>query len=130
MGWRGVPRAPTILLGFNVIALFCNLNRAVQRTLRLGEKVAVIKSEQECTMTREIGGNYGASEDTESVWEAWINNRPFTFRKNRQKGGVFLYSCEKTGDPKSVTSFFSERNLTPEEFEALPQFIAFVSATM
>jgi hypothetical protein len=81
-------------------------------------------------MTREIGGNHGAPEDTESVWEAWINDRPFTFRKTRQKGGVFLYSCERTGDPKSVTSFFSERNLTPEELEALPQFIAFVSATM
>lgn len=81
-------------------------------------------------MTREIGGNHSAPEDTESVWEAWINDRPFTFRKTRQKGGVFLYSCERTGDTKSVTSFFSERNLTPEELEALPQFIAFISATM
>jgi hypothetical protein len=36
-------------------------------------------------MTREIGGNHGAPEDTESVWEAWINDRPFTFRKTRQK---------------------------------------------
>ncbi len=37
-------------------------------------------------MAREIGGNHGAPEDTESVWEAWINDRPFTFRKTRQKG--------------------------------------------
>ena len=81
-------------------------------------------------MTWESGFNHGAPEDTES-WDAWINDRHFTFRKTRQKGGVFLYSCErKTGDTKSVTSFFSDRNLTPEELEAMPQFIAFVSATM
>jgi hypothetical protein len=81
-------------------------------------------------MVREIGLNRGAPDDTDSVWEARVNDRPFTFRKTRQKGGVFLYSCERTGDPKSVTSFFSERDLTPEELEALPQFIAFVSATL
>jgi hypothetical protein len=70
------------------------------------------------------------AEDTDSVWTVWINERPFTFRKTRQKGGVFLYSCERTGDPKSVTSLFSERDLSPEELEKLPQFIRFVSATM
>jgi hypothetical protein len=81
-------------------------------------------------MTREIGFKHGEPENSDRVWEACINNRPFTFRKTRQKGGVFLYSCERTGDTESVTSFFSERNLTPDELEALPQFVAFVSATM
>ncbi|HLJ14770.1 MAG TPA: hypothetical protein VKV15_09760 [Bryobacteraceae bacterium] len=33
-------------------------------------------------------------------------------------------------DTKSSTSFFSDKDMTPEELEALPQFIAFVSATM
>jgi hypothetical protein len=75
--------------------------------------------------------NHGAPENTDSVWEAWINDRLFIFRKTRQEGGVFLYSCERmSGGTESVTSFFSERNMTPEELEALPQFIAFISATM
>jgi hypothetical protein len=82
-------------------------------------------------MAGEIRSKDGAPDNTDSVWEAWINDRLFTFRKTRQKGGAFLYTCErKFGGAKSVTSFFSERNLTPEELEALPQFIAFVSATM
>jgi hypothetical protein len=82
-------------------------------------------------MAMEIVSYHVAPESIESVWDAWINDRPFTFRKTRQRGGVFLYSCErKTGDSESVTSFFSETNLTLEELEALPQFIAFVSATM
>ena len=82
-------------------------------------------------MAMEIGFHHGAPENTDSVWEAWINDRPFTFRKTRQKGGVFLYSGErKAGGVESVTSFFSERDLTPEELEALPQFVAFISATM
>jgi hypothetical protein len=82
-------------------------------------------------MAMEIVFSHGVPESIDSVWDAWINERPFTFRKTRQRGGVFLYSCErKTGDSESVTSFFSERNLTPQELEALPQVIAFVSATM
>jgi len=82
-------------------------------------------------MAMEIIFNHVAPESIDSVWDAWINDRQFTFRKARQRGGVFLYSCErKTGDSESVTSFFSETNLTLEELEALPQFIAFVSATM
>ena len=32
-------------------------------------------------------------------------------------------------DTKSSTSFFSDKDMTPEELEALPQFIAFVSET-
>jgi len=82
-------------------------------------------------MAKEIEFKHGAPENTDSVWEAWINNRHFIFKKTRQEGGVFLYSCEtKTGDTESVTSFFCDRNLMPEELEALPQFVAFISATM
>ena len=80
-------------------------------------------------MVEEAGFNHGAAEDTETVWDAWINDRPFTFRKTHQKGGIFLYTCMRK-DTKSVTSFFSNRDLTPEELEAMPQFIAFISATM
>jgi hypothetical protein len=86
-------------------------------------------SNRNMEMVRETGFNQGAPEDTDSVWDAWINDRPFTFRKTRQKGDVFLYTCMRK-DTKSVTSFFSDRNLTPEELEAMPQFIALISATM
>jgi hypothetical protein len=82
-------------------------------------------------MANEIEFKHGAPENTDSVWEAWINDRHFIFKKNCQNGDVFLYSCEsKTGDIESVTSFFCDRNLTPEEVEALPQFVAFIAATM
>jgi hypothetical protein len=82
-------------------------------------------------MLRDIGFNHDAPENTDSVREAWTNDRSFTCRKTRQKGGVFLYSCErKFGGTESVTRLFSDRNQTPEELEALPQFVAFVSATM
>jgi hypothetical protein len=68
------------------------------------------------------------TEDSDSVWDVCINDRPFTFRKTRQSG-VFLYTCMRK-DTKSVTSFLSDKNLTPDELEAMPQFIAFISATM
>mgnify|MGYP001251266388 CR=1 FL=1 len=82
-------------------------------------------------MGSEITFNHQTPENTDSVWEALINDRCFTFTKTCRKGGVFLYSCKTTkGGAVSVTSFFSERNLTPDELEALPQFVAFISATM
>jgi hypothetical protein len=81
-------------------------------------------------MAAEIACNHDSPDNTDTVWEARINDKPFTFRKTRQRGGAFLYSCERTGEPKSITCFFSERDLKPEELEAMPQFIAFVSATM
>lgn len=81
-------------------------------------------------MTNETIKTDGSPQRAEEEWEAWINDRLFTFRKARRKGGAFLYSCRtKAGDKFSVTSFFDERDLTPDELEALPQFIAFVSAT-
>jgi hypothetical protein len=65
------------------------------------------------------------------VWEAWINDRLFTFRKARREGGAFLYTCvTKSGGKTSVTSFFSEKDMIPEELEAHPRFITFLSATM
>ena len=70
-------------------------------------------------------------ENVEQSWEAWINDRLFTFRKARRKGGAFLYTCvTKSGGKASVTSFFSEKDMTPEELESHPRFVTFVSATM
>ncbi len=75
--------------------------------------------------------NRDAPENADLFFEAWINDRLFTFRKARREGGAFLYTCvTKRGGKTSVTSFFSEKDMTPEEFEAHPRFIAFVSATM
>jgi hypothetical protein len=39
-----------------------------------------------------IGGSHENAETNNTVWEAWINDKPFTFRKIRQRGGAFLYS--------------------------------------
>jgi hypothetical protein len=70
-------------------------------------------------------------ENAEHSWEAWINDRLFTFRKARREGGAFLYTCvTKSGGKTSVTSFFSEKDMTPEELESHPRFVTFVSATM
>jgi hypothetical protein len=70
-------------------------------------------------------------ENADLVWEACINDRLFTFRKSRRKGGAFLYTCAtKSGGKTSITSFFSEKNMTPKELETLPRFITFVSAAM
>ena len=67
----------------------------------------------------------------EEVWEAYVNDRHFTFRKTPRKSGAFLYSCVTEQKGKlSETFFFDERDLAPNEVEALPQFIAFVSAIM
>ena len=72
-----------------------------------------------------------APKSADSSWEAWINDRHFIFRKGRRKGSAFLYTCQtKIGDKTSITSFFSERDLSPDELEALPQFVTFISATM
>jgi hypothetical protein len=81
-------------------------------------------------MVEESGFN-DATKNADSSWEAWINDRHFTFSKARRKGGAYLYTCQtKIRDKTSVTSFFSERDLSPDELEGLPQFIAFISATM
>jgi hypothetical protein len=73
----------------------------------------------------------GDGENTDVIWEAWINERRFTFRKARREGGAFLYNCVATrsSGETSVTSFFSDKDMTPDELEAFPRFIAFVSAT-
>jgi len=70
-------------------------------------------------------------ENAEHSWEAWINDRLFTFRKTRRTGGAFLYTCVTQSDGKtSITSFFSEKDMTPEELEPHSRFVTFVTATM
>ena len=82
-------------------------------------------------MATNRGQHRDEPEDQRFFFEAWINDRLFTFRKARREGGAFLYTCvTKSGDKTSVTSFFSDKDMTPEELEAHPRFIALVSATM
>ncbi len=63
---------------------------------------------------------------------AWHYPAFFNCRYQLSLTGVFPeFSCErKNGDSKSVTSFFSDRHPTPQELDAMPPFIAFISATV
>lgn len=84
-------------------------------------------------MKEEIGFIHGVPENPEKTWEKSINGRRFTFLKKRVGQVFFLYNCkcssERTGITlASSTGFHSDRNLTPEEVEHLPQFTDFIVA--
>lgn len=78
-------------------------------------------------MKEEIGFKHGIPEDPNRSWEKQIKGRVFSFRKLHQRKGLFIYNCQcndEHGD--SSTGFHSERDLTPAEVEALPQFAPFI----
>ena len=81
-------------------------------------------------LKEEIGFVHGVPENPDKTWEKAINGRTFKFVKERVgKNGVFLYNCARYGNGSaSSTGFHSERNLTPDEVERLPQFAAFIAA--
>ena len=81
---------------------------------------------------REIGFTHGVSENPERTWEKQINGRAFTFKKFRVKEGIFLYNCKCHSESNrwiaaSSAGFHSDRDLTPEQIEQLPQFADFIS---
>jgi len=70
---------------------------------------------------------FGKPENPDKAWEREINGLNFTFSKVDEKEGVFLYRCSRRIESgTSETSFYSDRDLTPEEVEQLPQFAAFL----
>ena len=79
----------------------------------------------------EIGFKQGIPENPDKTWNKQINGQTFTFKKTREKNGFFLYccGCESEDDrftSSSRTSFYSGRDLTPEEVEQAPQFSGFI----
>jgi hypothetical protein len=84
-------------------------------------------------MKEEIGFKHGIPENPDKTWDKKINGRTFTFLKKRvgKSGIIFLYNCAHHSDDgrfvsASSTGFHSDRNLTPEEIEQLPQFADFI----
>jgi len=83
-------------------------------------------------MTKEeIGFKHGISENLDRTWEKQIDGQTFTFKKTVERKGLFLYGCQCRSEDGSITTasatgFYSDRDLTPEEIEKLPQFIAFI----
>jgi YHS domain-containing protein len=68
----------------------------------------------------EIGFSYGVPESPDRKWKSQINGRTYFFTKSREKS-VFLYAREYSAE-RGATSFYSERDLPPEEIEKLRQF--------
>jgi hypothetical protein len=82
-------------------------------------------------MAREMGFTHGASQNRDLIWGKRINGMTFTFKKAREKS-LFLYNCRCESRwegfrSEGSTGFYSERDLTPEEVERLPQFATFIS---
>jgi hypothetical protein len=76
---------------------------------------------------------FGKPENPDKTWEREINGLNFIFSKAREKEGVFLYKCsrrienEPAAEAGSETSFYSDRDLRPEDVEQLPHFAAFLA---
>ncbi len=83
-------------------------------------------------MKEEIGFIHGMPEPAKK-WKKEINGKVFTFLKERVgKNSIFLYNCTQHSESArfistSSTGFHSDRNLTPEEVERLPQFADFIA---
>ena len=101
-----------------------NSHQAVARLKSLGFQIRY-----EGRQDTDFSGS--GTENANKVWETQISGRTYTFKKAREKEGVFVYSCERrTVNTVSATSFYSERDLNPEEVERLSQFSAFISANV
>ncbi len=88
-------------------------------------------------MAREIGFTHGAPKNPVSTWERLVGGTTFVYRKEILRKGRFLYNvgcynveCEYRGKrllSSGSTGFPSERDLSQDEVERLPQFTRFVS---
>jgi hypothetical protein len=84
-------------------------------------------------LKEEIGFIHGVPENPDKTWKKEINGKTFTFVKKRVgKNGIFLYNCARYSEvgrfvSASSTGFHSDRNLTPDEVERLPQFANFIA---
>lgn len=69
----------------------------------------------------------------DSSWGKQLHGKTFVFTKAREKGNskVFLYKCTRIDgkDSSVATSFYSDRDLSMEEVEALPQFLNFIAGS-
>jgi hypothetical protein len=77
---------------------------------------------------RELGFHHGAPENLDRTWEKEINGTTYLFKKAREKR-FFLYNCQRRsadGYVSGSSGFYSDRDLTPEEIEQLPQFDQFI----
>jgi hypothetical protein len=84
----------------------------------------MLESAQEQDMSKEeIGFKHGVPADRNRTWQKEIQGVTFVFEKFPEKAGLFRYTCKHHADGSdSSTGFYSERDLTPEEVERLPQF--------
>ena len=81
----------------------------------------------------EIGFKHGIPVTPDKTCEEKIGGRTFIFRKVMKRKGLFLYNCQCRNDQKSFiaassTGFYSERDLSPGQVEALTQFANFIAA--
>ena len=118
----------------NKILDFCSSDDA--KTAGLPRKQG-LRAGEDVQMREEIGFKHGIPENPDKTWEKKINGRTFTFLKKRvgKSGIVFLYNCAHYSDDvrfvlTSSTGFHSDRNLTPEEVEQLPQFANFIAGCL
>lgn len=78
-------------------------------------------------LKEEIGFTHGMPENLDKTWDKQIKGRTFSFKKLLKRNGLFLYNCQCHNEHgSSSTGFYSERDLTPTEVEALPQFAPFI----
>jgi len=84
-------------------------------------------------MTKEeIGFRHGIPVTPQKTWEKKIGGRTFIFTKVMKRKGLFLYDCQCGNQQESFitassTGFYSERDLSPGQVEALPQFANFIA---
>lgn len=82
-------------------------------------------------MKEEIGFKHGMPENLDKTWEKRIEDRTFSLKKVQRRNGLFLYNCQfRNEHGVSYTGFYSERDLTPTEVQALPQFAPFIEGCL
>jgi hypothetical protein len=89
-------------------------------------------------MAREIGFTHGAPKKLVTTWERLVSGTTFVYKKELVRAGLFQYNvacygveCEYRGKRMSSsgsTGFISERDLSADEVERLPQFADFVAS--
>jgi hypothetical protein len=73
----------------------------------------------------EIGFGPGIPPNQDKTWKSIIEGTTYVFTKKRHNERVFLYKCEvslPSGAEGPYSSFYSERDLEPDEIEQLRQF--------